>query len=149
MTPAPAACAHAPISTSGSLYSGPVAELLDTSLSSEERALLERFVAAAGTQLGGGLRAVWLFGSRARGERPDPEGSDVDLLVLVDDDSWNGQLRVHSALTQAAAELGLESVAWFFSLHVNSPDWLAGRRSIESFFIAEVDRDKVVVYEAP
>ncbi len=71
------------------------------------------------------------------------------LTVLVDDASWNGKLAVHAALAQAAAELGLESVAWSFSLHVNSPDWLAGRRAIESFFIAEVDRDKVVVYEAP
>lgn len=126
-----------------------MAEILGTSLSADERALLDRFVAVAATRLGAGLRAVWLFGSRARGERPGREDSDVDLLVLADDASWNGKTLVHDALTQAADELGLGSVAWSFSVHVNSPDWLAERRAIESFFIAEVDRDKVVVYEAP
>lgn len=126
-----------------------MAELLDTSLSADERALLQRFIAVAAARIGGRLCAVWLFGSRARGEHSGSEGSDVDLLVLVEDASWNGKLAVHAALAQAAAELSLEWVAWSFSLHVNSLDWLDGRRAIQSFFMAEVDRDKVVVYEAP
>lgn len=123
-------------------------ELLDTSLSADERALLERFVSVAGAQLGDRLHAVWLFGSRARGEQPSDEDSDVDLLVLVDDASWDGKGRVHSALSQAAGELGQESMALSFSLHINSPAWLAQRREIRSFFVAEIDRDKVVLYEA-
>ena len=29
--------------------------------------------------------------------------------------------------------------------HVYDPQWLRGRREIESFFIGEVDRDKIVL----
>jgi len=43
--------------------------------------VIERFIEELGERLGGKLRAVWLFGSRARGEDPGPE-SDVDLLIL-------------------------------------------------------------------
>jgi predicted nucleotidyltransferase len=118
-------------------------DLARTSLSAEELALLERFAALLRDQLGQELHAVWLFGSRARGEAPSHEDSDVDLLVLVDDDSWRGKQRVHNAMNLAARELGLEN-PWF-AVHIHTPDWLEGRRAIKSFFIAEVDRDKVVI----
>jgi predicted nucleotidyltransferase len=55
--------------------------LAETSLSSDERALVERFVEELRARLGGHLQAVWLFGSRARGERRSAD-SDVDVLVL-------------------------------------------------------------------
>ncbi len=114
-------------------------------LSADERSLLERFVAELGARLGRELYAVWLFGSRARGELPRDPDSDVDLLVLAGDVSWEGKRRVFSALDTAARDLGLEALSWSFSVHVNTPEWLAGRREIRSFFIAEVDRDKVVL----
>ncbi len=106
--------------------------------------LLERFVEHLRVDLGDDLHAVWLFGSRARGERPGQE-SDVDVLVLVADASWPAKMRVRELLDVQARELGLEALVWSFSIHVNTPDWLAQRREIDSFFIAEVDRDKVVV----
>jgi predicted nucleotidyltransferase len=118
--------------------------LAGASLSVEERALLERFVSRLRLRLGHDLNAVWLFGSRARGERP-ARNSDVDVLVLVGDASWPAKVRVHDLLEAQARELGLEALTWSFSIHVNTPDWLRQRREIESFFIAEVDRDKVVV----
>ncbi len=34
-------------------------------------------------ELGSDLHAIWLYGSRARGETPHP-GSDIDLMVLAD-----------------------------------------------------------------
>jgi hypothetical protein len=34
---------------------------------------------------------------------------------------------------------------WAFSIHVNTLAWLEQRRSIESFFIAEVDRNKIAL----
>ena len=121
-----------------------MATLADTSLSAEERALLDRFAWELGRRLGDELHAIWLFGSRARGASPG-EDSDVDLLVLVDDASWDGKLRVHAAFDDSAHHLDLELPAVYFSIHVKTPEWLADRRAIESFFIAEVDRDKVVV----
>lgn len=118
--------------------------LAGTSLSAEERMLVERFVEELHLRLGGRLHAVWLFGSRARGERPSAE-SDVDVLVLVDDASWDGRMRVRGMLDDAARELGLDALTWSFSVHVHTPAWLAQRREIRSFFIAEVDRDKIVL----
>ena len=118
--------------------------LAETSLSADERALVERFVQELRARLGGRLYAVWLFGSRARGEQPAAE-SDVDVLVLVDDASWDGRMLVRKMLDDAARELGLDALTWSFSVHVHTPAWLAQRREIKSFFIAEVDRDKVVL----
>lgn len=116
----------------------------ETSLTDDERALIERFLAELHARLGASVHAVWLFGSRARGE-PSSRESDVDVLVLVDDASWDGRMGVRSILDVAARELGLEALAWSFSVHVHDQAWLAQRREIRSFFVAELDRDKVVL----
>jgi predicted nucleotidyltransferase len=79
--------------------------LADAALSAEERALLERFTERLQERLGPSLHAIWLYGSRARGQRPLKEDSDVDVLVLVDDASWDGERVVHKALDDAAREL--------------------------------------------
>jgi hypothetical protein len=121
-----------------------LSQLATASLSVNERALLERFAAKLQAELGEELHAVWLFGSRARGE-PPKEHSDVDVLVLVDDATWKGKTRVYDALVATARAAGVEALTWSFSLHINTPEWLARRREIESFFIAEVDRDKIAV----
>jgi predicted nucleotidyltransferase len=118
--------------------------LAKASLSADERVLLERFVDELRLRLKDDLRSVWLFGSRARGERPAPD-SDVDLLVLVGDASWDGKMRVRETLDEVARKLDLQAAGWGFSVHVNTPSWLAQRRRIESFFIAEVDRDKIAL----
>lgn len=93
-------------------------------------------------ELGEELVSVWLYGSRARGETPHAE-SDVDLLVVTrhtQDDDWR---RAYSALDRVADEEG--SPVAFFSLKLVDPDWIEGRRAVDSFFIREVDRDKVVL----
>lgn len=119
--------------------------LADAALTDDERVLLERFAQELGSRLGDAMHAVWLFGSRARGEASHGEDSDIDVLVLAEDATWDGKLRVREGLQAAAHELGLEALAWSFSVHVNTPVWLAERRALRSFFMAEVDRDKVVV----
>jgi predicted nucleotidyltransferase len=118
--------------------------LAETSLSADERLLLERFVEELERRVADDLEAVWLFGSRARGEQPAPD-SDVDLLVLIQDASWEEKTRVRETLDVVARGLDLQPVGWRFSIHVGTPAWLAQRRSIESFFIAEVDRDKIAL----
>ncbi len=114
------------------------------SLSTDERALLTRFAAELSRAEDVRPHAVWLFGSRARGEQP-AEYSDVDVLVLVDDASWASKMRVHAAFQAAARALGLQALALSFSIHINTSAWLRQRREIHSFFIAEVDRDKIVL----
>ena len=113
-------------------------------LSEGERVLLDRYSEELTASLGSGLWAVWLFGSRARGEDTG-EYSDVDLLVLVDDDAWDRKVEIRTLLHRTAREVGLEDAAWSFSVHVHTPEWLRERREIRSFFINEVDRDKVVI----
>jgi predicted nucleotidyltransferase len=118
--------------------------MAQTSLRADEQTLLARFVELLEVGFRDELHAVWLFGSRARGEVPSPE-SDVDVLVLVDDASWDGRMSVRGMLDQAAVDLGLQALTWSFSVHVHTPGWLAARREVESFFIAELDRDKVAL----
>ena len=91
---------------------------------------------------------MWLFGSRARGEAYTAE-SDVDVLVLVKDASWDGRMRVRGLLDEAARELDLEALPWSFSVHVHDEKWLRQRREIRSFFVAEVDRDKITISGPP
>jgi predicted nucleotidyltransferase len=121
--------------------------LVETSLTGDERTLVERFAEKLRVRLRDELHALWLFGSRARSESPSEE-SDVDLLVLVDDASWDGRMGVRQVLDDAARELGLDALTWSFSVHVHTPDWLAQRREIGSFFVAELDRDKVVLSDS-
>ncbi len=93
-------------------------------------------------ELGDDLQAIWLYGSRARGETPH-EDSDVDLLVIADGG--------HERYERVALDLSAEAATaegqspFSYSVHVYDPDWLHGRREIRSFFIQEVDRDKIVL----
>ncbi len=121
-----------------------MSSIASAKLSEGERTLLERYVDALASVLGVELLAVWLFGSRARGE-DNGEESDVDVLVLVDDASWERRERMRELLHRTAHALALDDVAWSFSVHIHTPAWLHQRREIGSFFISEVDRDKVVV----
>jgi predicted nucleotidyltransferase len=119
--------------------------LAETSLTAAERRALDLAVANLRAELGERLRSVWLYGSRARGEPPHPE-SDVDLLVVLDRYSWSEDAGAHDAVWRAQEEAGLDKV--FISTLFYDVDWLARRREIKSFFIQEVDRDKVVLYGA-
>ncbi len=101
-----------------------------------------RFVDALDGELGEDLRAIWLYGSRARGEPARPD-SDIDLLVIAEGGHQRHSRRAMDLSEEAAYAEG-ES-PFTYSVHVHDPEWLRGRREIESFFIAEVDRDKLVL----
>ena len=115
------------------------------SLSASERRALTRLTRLLEQRLGDELVAVWLYGSRARGE-PLHEESDVDVIVVTRSgrEDWDS---VYRALVEAADAEGENPFA--FSLHVFDPEWIADRRGIESFFMREVDRDKIVLAGTP
>lgn len=119
--------------------------LASTSLRPVERAALEVAIPRLRDELGDDLHAVWLYGSRARGEPPHEE-SDVDLMV-ISSGGWRDRERISWIVWQAADEA--EAKPAFFSVHVNDPQWLEQRRRIRSFFIQEVDRDKIVLAGSP
>jgi predicted nucleotidyltransferase len=118
-----------------------VSALDRTSLAPEERRTLERFVELLRAEFGGDLRSVWLYGSRARGEPPHDE-SDVDVIVVTPG-GWRDLHRVTQLMDDAANAEGANGS--FFSVYVDTPEYIAQRREIRSFFIQEVDRDKIVL----
>lgn len=108
--------------------------------------MLERLVELLKAEFGDDLRSVWLYGSRARGERPGPD-SDVDLLVVSTRGRFEDDLRVIELLFKAAEAEGVSSA--FFSPKLYDPELIAQRREIRSFFMQEVDRDKIVLFGEP
>jgi len=110
-------------------------------LTESERRAIERYASLLDAELRGDLRGLWLYGSRARGTA-HPE-SDIDLLVIADGgrDRYG---RIAGDLSEEAAIAEGES-PFNYSVHVHDPEWLQGRRAIDSFFIQEVDRDKIVL----
>ena len=116
-----------------------------TALTEAERAAVERFVEQVQESLGDDLEAIWLYGSKARGDAS--EESDVDLLVLA----RGGRQRHREAVARIARALekldgGGRAV---LSVAVQDRDWLAERREIEDFFIRDLDRDKIVLFGGP
>jgi len=119
-----------------------VATLEQASLTTDERQALERSLGALEAELGEELLAVWLYGSRARGERRD-EDSDIDLLVVVTD---RGPLadRASHAVYEAAGANGADP--FVVSTHVTDPRDLAEDAAIESLFLREVERDRIALW---
>lgn len=117
--------------------------LTGASLSDAERRVVERLVDLLREELGSNLHAIWLFGSRARGETPHAE-SDIDLMVIADGGNARHGMRAYE-LTNEAADAEGQSPVWY-SVTIRDPQWLRGRREIRSFFIAEVDRDKLILH---
>jgi predicted nucleotidyltransferase len=140
----PADRASAPI-----LFQAMATQLSDVlnpaSLSHAERRVVERLVVLLRDELGSDLRAIWLYGSRARGEAPHPE-SDIDLMVIADGDSTRHGARAIELANEAAESEG-QSPLWY-AVFVHDPAWLRGRREIRSFFVSEIDRDKIVLYSS-
>lgn len=119
-----------------------MATLEQASLTTGERRALERSLRALETELGEDLLAVWLYGSRARGERPG-EDSDIDLLVVVTDRE-RLRRRASDAVYKAADGQGADP--FVFSPHVTDPRHLAEDAAIESLFLREVECDRIVLW---
>jgi predicted nucleotidyltransferase len=129
--------------------------LRSAQLTDVEQRVVDRLLAALERELGEHLLAVWLYGSRARGEAdlnetgPDTR-SDVDLMVIVDPAAaeWDAMHENSVRLTNEAADAEGDDPVWY-SVHVYDLDHLRDRRQIRSFFFQEVDRDKVVLMGSP
>ncbi|HUB36889.1 MAG TPA: nucleotidyltransferase domain-containing protein [Solirubrobacteraceae bacterium] len=121
----------------------PADAMAPASLTDDERRMVERLVERLREALGADLHAIWLYGSRARGETPRPE-SDIDLMVIADGGDPRYGMRAVELVHEVAAAVGVSPV--WYSMFVCDREWLRGRREIRSFFIAEVDRDKIVLH---
>jgi predicted nucleotidyltransferase/uncharacterized protein (UPF0332 family) len=118
--------------------------LATTTLTEAERTALDRFVATLERDLGDALDAVWLYGSRARGEPRRGEDSDVDLLVVTSRREPDMPELVRGLAKEAGDAAGLNPYV-SLSVMVTTPESLWRRRAIGAFYIQEVDRDKIVL----
>lgn len=126
--------------------------LADAALNSTEKRVVERIVSSLRRELGDDLLAVWLYGSRARGEADPTETdadrrSDIDMMVVVARNAEVIGWEVLPLVEEAADAEGDSPV--YYSALVRDAGWLADRREIRSFFVQEVDRDKIVLAGGP
>lgn len=119
-------------------------------LNETERRAVARIVDRLQAELGEDLLAVWLYGSRARGEADPTETdydrrSDIDMMAIV------APGRDVSAFKWEFTPKLIEAVEAegdsppYYSMHMHELEWLIDRRRIRSFFFQEVDRDKLVL----
>lgn len=117
-------------------------------LSPQERRAVGCLVERLQQEMGPDLHAIWLYGSRARGdgviEDDVDRHSDIDLLVIADGGDKRYGMRSIELVNEVAAAEGVSPV--WYSVIIGDSEWLRDRREIRSFFIAEVDRDKIVLY---
>jgi predicted nucleotidyltransferase len=118
--------------------------LADAALDQQERDLLDRLVTELARIYAGDLDGVWLYGSRARGERTHDE-SDIDLLVITG--SGRDDKPLIPAVWRVLDQLGNPPI--LVDARQRSRDWVEDRRAIDSFFLRDVDRDKIVLYGRP
>ncbi len=124
--------------------------LSGAALNDTERRAVGRIVARLQDELGDDLLAVWLYGSRARGEadptETDPDRrSDIDMMAIVDP-SRDTEEAGRWALPMVEAEAdAIGDSPVYYSLRIFDTEWLRERREVRSFFAQEVDRDKLVL----
>jgi predicted nucleotidyltransferase len=121
-----------------------MAALAEAALDARERELLGRLVAEFEQVYGDDLDGVWLYGSRARGERTHDE-SDIDVLVVTRSERDDKPLI--PAVWRVLDHLGNPPI--LVDPRQRSRGWVEDRRSIDSFFMRDVDRDKIVLYGRP
>jgi predicted nucleotidyltransferase len=122
----------------------PMALLADAALDKRELEVLGRLVRALADEYGDDLDAVWLYGSRARGERAHDE-SDVDVLVVTRSERDDRALL--PILWRVLDELDNPRV--YVDPRQRSRAWVEDRRAIDSFFMRDLDRDKIVLFDRP
>jgi predicted nucleotidyltransferase len=148
----PPAAISSPVSTP--ILSGMATQLDNAlgraALNDTERRATERIVNLLQSELGEDLLALWLYGSRARGEADPNEThydrrSDIDMMAIVDARRDPNAVRRNLALAVMHAVEAEGDSPPYYSLRVYDVNWLRDRRRIRSFFFQEVDRDKLVL----
>ena len=124
--------------------------LSTAALNETERRAVARLVARLEAELGDDLLAVWLYGSRARGEADPTEThhdlrSDIDMMAIVGPGRDVTAFKWDFTPKMIAVVEAEGDAPPYYSLHFHELEWLIDRRRIRSFFFQEVDRDKLVL----
>ena len=124
--------------------------LAGAALNDTERRAVARIVALLEEELGDDLLAVWLYGSRARGEADPNEThydrrSDIDMIAIVGPGRDAGAVSWELCPRMEAVVAAAGDSPPYYSLRFYDAAFLRDRRRIRSFFFQEVDRDKLVL----
>ncbi len=107
-------------------------------LTAEDRKALSVFTKNLRDDLGGRVRRIVLYGSKARGEGfPD---SDIDVLVVVDRETAHA----HDAISGAAYEAAVHSQSFVAPYTVTEAYWRKLLRR-QTFFSRNLERDGVEI----
>jgi predicted nucleotidyltransferase len=125
--------------------------LSTAALNETERRAVARIVDFLEEELGADLLAVWLYGSRARGEadprETDPDRrSDVDMIAIVASGRDAGEAGWELRPRWEALVAAEGDSPPYYSLRFYDTDFLRERRAIRDFFFAEVDRDRLILH---
>lgn len=120
-----------------------MSSLATTSLDAAERRALQRFVGLLRERFAGDLEAIWLYGPRARGERPGDE-SELRLLVLLRESSRSDRTTALELLWQAALTAG--ATESYFSVRISDRASPERRCAIDEFLAREVEPDGVALF---
>jgi len=136
------------------ILTGVTTQLDDTlstaALNETERWAVARIVAELEAELNEDLLAVWLYGSRARGEADPDEThydrrSDIDMIAIVASGRDAGEASWELRPRWEALIVAEGDSPPYYSLRFYDADFLRERRAIRDFFFQEVDRDKLVL----
>ena len=117
-----------------------MAVLGDAALDARERELVDRFVSAL-ERIMATISTPSGSTARARGERPHDE-SDIDVLAITRSERDDRPLI--PTLRRVLSEMGNPPIV--VDPRQRSRAWVEGRRAIASFFLRDVDRDKIVLF---
>ena len=102
---------------------------------------IARFACVAKERYGNGLKALYLFGSRARGDFSP--FSDIDLAIVVDDsiDTSSETVPLSEAAYDVLVETGAEVQPWVF----HESDWGNPAKSSSPGLLRSATRDAVLI----
>jgi predicted nucleotidyltransferase len=100
------------------------------------REIARRFAHDVKKLLGESVRDIILFGSVARGDYQT--NSDIDILVIVDENPWNAQKRISDLVVEYLLKYGV-----YISAKAISIDEFEFMQSIETAFYTNIKREGI------
>lgn len=107
-------------------------------LTSQEKNALQFFKELVSEKFSRRVDAILLFGSKAR--KDDRPESDIDILVILRNKSWQDERLIYSMVTKTFMKTGV-----YISPKVYDKQVIAQKRQRNNAFLQEVDKDAMPI----